>query len=157
MTLPVRHRPRGLIERAYPWRQPMVAEFDDLFDRMNRFLESASAIPSAADMGPWAPLADMRETDESYVIECEVPGFERDDIDIEISDQELVITGEKKEKEREGVLRHGTRRTGRFEYRTMLPSDVKSEDVQASLANGVLTVTIPKTESSKPRHVEIRD
>lgn len=157
MSLPVRHRPRGLLERAYPWRQPMSAEFDELFERMNRFLESAAVMPSGAEMMPWAPLADMRETDETYVIECEVPGFQRDDIDIEISDRELRISGEMKtEGEREGVLRHGTRRTGHFEYRTMLPADVKADEVSASLADGVLMVTIPKAQAAKPRHVEIR-
>lgn len=158
MSLPVRHRPRGPLERAYPWRQPMAAEFDELFERMNRFLESAAIMPSGAEMMPWAPLADMRETDETYVIECELPGFQREDIDIEIGDRELSISGEmKKEAGREGVLRHGTRRTGHFEYRTMLPADVKAEEVSASLANGVLMVTIPKAQAAKPRHVEIRD
>lgn len=159
MTLPVRHRPRGLMERAYPWRQPMAAEFDELFERMNRFLESAAVMPSGAEMMPWAPLADMRETDEAYVIECELPGFQRDDIDIEIGERELSITGEmkKKESEREGILRHGTRRTGHFEYRTLLPADVKADDVSASLANGVLMVTVPKTQAAKPRHIKIRD
>lgn len=158
MTLPVRHRPGSLLERAFPWREPIspiTAEFDNLFDRMNRLLESAAAMPSVAGRMAWAPPADLRETDEAYVIECELPGIKREDIDIQLSEQELCITGEWKEREREGVLRHATRRTGHFEYRALLPSQVKTEDVQATLEDGVLTVTIPKAQAAKPRHIEI--
>ncbi|MGW0712518.1 Hsp20/alpha crystallin family protein [Streptomyces sp. NPDC002643] len=153
MTLPVRYRPGGLLERAF--REPMASEFDELFDRMSRFLEAAA--PSLSETSAWAPLADLRETDEAFVIECELPGLKREDIDVEIGDRELSITGQFKEREREGVLRRATRRSGRFEYRALLPSEAKAENVRASLTDGVLTVTIPKAQASKPRHVEITD
>ncbi|WP_420082595.1 Hsp20/alpha crystallin family protein (plasmid) [Streptomyces sp. JL4002] len=106
MTLPVRHRPGRLVERTFPslgWGEPIAAEFDELFERMNQFL--ASAAPS----GAWAPLAEMHETDDAYVVEAEVPGIKDEDIDVEIGDRELSITGEYKEREREGVLRRTTR------------------------------------------------
>ncbi|MER5910415.1 Hsp20/alpha crystallin family protein [Streptomyces sp. NPDC001982] len=109
---------------------------------MKRFLESAA--PSWTEPMIWAPLADLSETDEAYEVECELPGIKREDIDVEVSQRELHITGELKEREREGVLRHTTRLTGRFEYRALLPTDVKAEDVHAGLANGILTVTVPK-------------
>lgn len=141
------------MERAFPsmgLSEPIAAEFDDLFERMTHLLESAA--PAA---GVWAPLADMHETDTAYVIEAELPGIKREDIDVEINERELRITGEYKEREREGVLRRGTRRTGRFEYRVLLPTDVKAEGVEATLADGLLTVTIPKAQAAKPRHIEI--
>ncbi|MFJ2720193.1 Hsp20/alpha crystallin family protein [Streptomyces sp. NPDC087437] len=153
MTLPVRHRHGSLLERAYPWREPIAAEFDELFERMNRFLESAA--PSWTEPMAWAPLADLSETDEAYKIECELPGIKREDIDVEVGGRELHITGELKEREREGVLRRGTRRTGRFEYRALLPTEVKAENVHANLADGILTVTVPKPQTAKPHHVEI--
>ncbi|MFJ5837660.1 Hsp20/alpha crystallin family protein [Streptomyces shenzhenensis] len=153
MTLPVRHTHGSLRERAYPWREPMTAEFDELFERMNRFLESAA--PSWTEPLAWMPLADLSETDETYQVECELPGIQRKDIDVEVSGRELHITGEMKEREREGVLRRATRRTGRFEYRTLLPTDVKTEDVHAGLADGILTVTVPKAQAVKPHHIEI--
>jgi HSP20 family protein len=156
MTLPVRHRPGTLLERAFPWQEPLATEFDNLFDRMNRLLEAAGpAGPRWAETVAWAPLADLRETDEAYAVECELPGIKREDIDVEVGERELRITGEYEEREREGVLRRATRRTGRFEYRALLPADVKSEDVSASLTDGVLTVTIPKIQAAKPRHIEI--
>lgn len=155
MMLPVRHRPGWLVERTLPGRhEPISAELDDLYDRMSHFLEAAAAPFGAGEMA-WAPLAEMRETDEAYVVEVEVPGIKREDIDVQIAGRELVITGELKESEYEGVVRHRTRRSGRFEYRALLSSEVKAENVSGSLDQGVLTVTVPKAKAAKPRHIEI--
>ncbi|MEV8562010.1 Hsp20/alpha crystallin family protein [Streptomyces sp. NPDC051917] len=77
-----------------------------------------SRLPS----GTFSPLADLQESGETYVVEAELPGIKREDIDVEVSERELCITGEYKEREREGVLRRSTRRTGRFEYRALLPA-----------------------------------
>ncbi|OAH13674.1 Hsp20/alpha crystallin family protein [Streptomyces jeddahensis] len=63
--------------------------------------------------------------------------------------------GEFKERERAGTLRRSTRRTGRFEYRTLLPGDANAEGVNAALRDGVLTITVPKAETTKPRHIQI--
>jgi HSP20 family protein len=99
----------------------------------------------------------MRETDDAYVIEAELAGIKRDDIDIEMSDRELHISGGYKERERAGVLRRSTRRTGHFEYQTLLPTDVTPDEVSATLHDGVLTVTVPKVQATKPRHIEITE
>ncbi|WP_073952118.1 Hsp20/alpha crystallin family protein [Streptomyces kebangsaanensis] len=155
MTLPVRHRAGSLLGRAFPalgWSEPAAAEFDELWERMNRLMEGAAAASSGL---AWSPAADMRETDDAYVIEAELPGVKRDDVHIEMSDREVRITGEYKEQEREGVLRRSTRRTGHFEYQALLPADVRAEEVSATLSEGVLTVTAPKAEAAKPRHIEI--
>jgi HSP20 family protein len=157
MTLPVRHRPGTLLERSLPrfgWGEPIAGEFEELFERMNRLLERAAAAPAAL---AWSPAADMRETDEAYVIEAELAGIKRDDIDIEMSDRELHISGGYKERERAGVLRRSTRRTGHFEYQTLLPTDVTPDEVSATLHDGVLTVTVPKVQATKPRHIEITE
>ncbi|MFI9626667.1 Hsp20/alpha crystallin family protein [Streptomyces sp. NPDC052042] len=157
MTLPARHRPGSLLERSFPglgWNEPIAAEFDELFERMNQLLGSAAATPAAL---AWSPAADMRDTDDAYVIEAELPGVQRDDIDIEISGRELRITGDLKEREREGVLRRSTRRSGRFDYHALLPSEVRSDDISATLSDGVLTVTVPKAQTVKPRHIAITE
>jgi HSP20 family protein len=133
-----------------------MAEFDDLFSRMGSLLESTfGATPATTGAAAWAPLADFSETDDAYMIEVDVPGVAREDIDIELSDRDLMISGEIKEKERTGMLRRSMRRTGRFEYRTLLPGEINTEGVDATLRDGVLTVKIPKTEMTKPRHIEI--
>ncbi|MFF4763988.1 Hsp20/alpha crystallin family protein [Streptomyces sp. NPDC001292] len=157
MTLPVR-RGTSLTQRRFPaWSTDPLAEFNDLFGRMGTLLESTmggATAPMTEGMA-WSPLADLSETDDAYLIEVEVPGVERENLDIEMTERELTITGEFKERERTGMLRRSTRRTGRFEYRTALPGDINAENAEAALDNGVLTVKVPKAEATKPRHIEI--
>jgi HSP20 family protein len=158
MTLPVRRGTSRLAERRFPgWTTDPFAEFNDLFGRLGNLMESTfgGARAPIAEGAAWAPLADIEETDDAYLIEIDVPGVKRDDINIELNDRELSITGEYKERERTGVLRRGTRRTGRFEYRTLLPGEINTENVDATLSDGVLTVKVPKAEAAKPRRIEI--
>ncbi|EKX65234.1 Hsp20/alpha crystallin family protein [Streptomyces ipomoeae] len=160
MTLPVRRRGAsgGLAERRSPgWSTDPLAEFNDLFGRLGSLMESAFGGPlaSVAEGMAWSPSADIEESDDAYFIEVDVPGVKRDDINVEMNDREISITGEYKERERTGVLRRSTRRTGRFEYRTLLPGEISTEGVDATLSDGVLTVKVPKAEAAKPRRIEI--
>lgn len=66
------------------------------------------------------------------------------------------MTGELKETEREGMFRRRTRRTGSFQYRTNLPSDIRADDIDARLDDGVLTLRIPKAEAAQPKKIEIK-
>jgi HSP20 family protein len=132
-------------------------EFEDIYDRMGQLMNLAFGL-TPADMaeGPWIPLADVSETDDAYVVEVDLPGVNRDQIDIQLQDRELVITGEIPESEQKGRSHRRSRRTGRFEFHTYLPGDVNAGGVNAQLSDGVLTVTIPKSETAKPRHIEIK-
>lgn len=141
-------------ERAIPAQWHPFSEFEDLYDRMGRLLESSFAEPAEASM--WTPLADVSETEEAYIVEAEVPGIAKDDIDIQVSGNEIAITGRTEQQEEEGKRAHRRgRRYGRFEYRAMLPGDISADKVSAALHNGVLTVTIPKSEKVKPRRIAI--
>ena len=132
-------------------------EFEDIYDRMGQLMNLAFGVaPVDVAEGPWIPLADVSETDDAYVVEVDLPGVNRDQIDIQVQDRELVITGEIPESEQKGRLHRRSRRTGRFEFRTYLPGDVSADGVTAQLSDGVLTVTIPKSETAKPRHIEIQ-
>ncbi|MER7406839.1 Hsp20/alpha crystallin family protein [Streptomyces sp. NPDC000070] len=158
MTLPVRRGSAGRGERRFPgWAADPLAEFNDLFGRLGSLMESTfgGALAPIAEGAAWAPLADIEETDDAYLIEVDVPGVKRDDINVEMNDREISITGEYKERERTGVLRRSTRRTGRFEYRALLPGDINAEGVDATLADGLLTVRVPKAEAAKPHRIEI--
>ncbi|MFF4745015.1 Hsp20/alpha crystallin family protein [Streptomyces chengbuensis] len=156
MTLPVRrHRSGGTMERPLGWARNPLTEFDELLTQMSGLLEST--VGGAAPAVAWTPLADVTETDDAIVVEIELPGVKSKDIDVEANGQELVISGEIKEKERKGVLRRSTRRTGAFEYRLRLPGDVDAEKVTAEMSAGVLTVTVPKAEVAKPRHIQITE
>ena len=77
-------------------------------------------------------------------------------VNVELRDSELVITGEIKERERNGILRRRTRRTGHFEYRVVLPGQATDEGIEANLHDGVLTVRVPKPEQSRPRRIEVK-
>ncbi|HEX2299380.1 MAG TPA: Hsp20/alpha crystallin family protein [Pseudonocardiaceae bacterium] len=148
MTLPV-PRSSNAPGRWDPWR-----EFADMQSRMGQLMQSVFE-PLSEAAQTVRPLADVSETEDSYVFEVEVPGVAREDIAIEAVRNELTISGEFREKEKAGWLRSRTRRTGRFEHRTVLPRDVDAEKITAELADGVLTVTVPKAEAAKPRRIEI--
>jgi HSP20 family protein len=157
MTMPVRrHRGAGPMERPRGWSRNPLAEFDELLSQMGGLLESTvGAAPPG--LTAWAPAADVTEADDAYRVEVDLPGVRRADVEVEVGGQELTVSGEIGEREREGVLRRSTRRTGRFEYRMLLPAEVNTEAVTAEMADGVLTIAVPKAEAVKPRHVEITD
>jgi HSP20 family protein len=132
-------------------------EFEDIYDRMTQLMNLAFGVaPVDVTEGAWIPLADVSETDDAYVVEVDLPGANRDQIDIQVQDRELVITGEIPESEQEGRRHRRSRRTGRFEFHTYLPGDLNADSVNAQLSDGVLTVTVPKAEKAKPRHIEIK-
>ncbi|WP_027929046.1 Hsp20/alpha crystallin family protein [Amycolatopsis thermoflava] len=130
-------------------------ELEDLYTQMGRWMENAF---NRVDQGMpvWAPLADVSETEDAYVVEVDLPGVKRDDMAIELVGSELAVTGEIKEKERQGLLRHRTRRTGQFSYRVTLPDRVDAEKIEAALDEGVLTIRVPKSETIKPRRIAIK-
>jgi HSP20 family protein len=145
MTLPVRSRPRAVAG----WDP--LRELDELADRVNRLWEAGFD----GGLQDWAPLADVEETDDFYVVEIDLPGVKRDEVDIQLTDRQLTVAGEVTEKERTGILRRRTRRVGRFQYSVTLPADVDADGVSARLDDGVLTVRVPKAEQAKPRRIPI--
>ena len=102
-----------------------------------------------------APLTDIEETDDSYLLEVELPGVNPEDIDLQVDQGRLRLTGERRHRERLGFLRHRTRTTGRFSLDVRLPAPVDSDGVHASLDHGLLTVVVPKAEQARRRHIPI--
>ncbi|OLE01540.1 MAG: hypothetical protein AUG91_01050 [Actinobacteria bacterium 13_1_20CM_4_69_9] len=143
-----------------PDRWEPFSELEQVTQRMRRMLEQtiggAWPSPLLTEGAGWAPLVDIEEQDDAYVLEAEVPGVKREDVNIEVVGNELSITGEIKEKERRGALRRRTRRTGRFEYRVRLPEQVDASKIEASLDQGVLTIRVPKSERSQRQQIEIK-
>ena len=127
-------------------------EFDDMQQRVSKLLESGVGHGLVTS---WLPAVDIEETDEAFLVEADLPGVKRDDVTVELQDNELRIHGEVKERERTGILRRRTRRTGQFDYRVVLPGEVDADNVEANLQEGVLRVVVRKTEHAKPRRIEI--
>jgi HSP20 family protein len=109
-----------------------------------------------ADTGAWVPLVDIEERDDGYVIEAELPGVKREDVNVELVGNEVTISGEVQEQERQGVLRGSARRTGRFHYRVALPNAIDIDKAEAELNDGILTIRVPKSETAPRRRVEIK-
>jgi HSP20 family protein len=145
-------RPMGRQERS------PLADLDQLGERMRRMLEQTFGdfAPALTEPTGWTPAVDLVEEDDAYVVEAELPGVKREDVNIELVGNELTIAGEVKEKEREGVLRRRTRRVGRFDYRVRLPDQLDPEKIEAKLDDGVLTVRVPKSERAQRRRIEVK-
>lgn len=135
-----------LLERWTPLR-----DLDVIDRRMRRFFEDFSFVPAVA------PAADVYESDGELTVELEVPGFDEKELEIELADHTLSISGERREEseKKEKALRLHERLEKSFERRFELPVDVDGEHVRAEYTKGVLTVHVPKTAQAEPRKVEI--
>jgi len=116
--------------------------------------------PSLLDpgMSAWVPAVDIHEKVDSIVIRAEIPGVDRNDIDVNIEDGMLVLSGERK-REAEFTEENACRleRTyGSFSRRFSLPKTVDASKVDATYENGVLVVTLPKAEEAKSRKIKIK-
>jgi len=130
-------------------------DMDRLFESM---FSSTSRPPAADTHARWfsAPL-NLWEDDHNLYVESEVPGVKMDDIEILASGDELTIKGRREVEipEDAKVLRR-ERGMGTFERKTSLPIEIEVDKVQATLKDGVLTVTLPKTEARRPRKIEVK-
>jgi HSP20 family protein len=149
MSIPIVHRG----QQSRPSGEPL-RELEEMQQRTLALLQRAFG-DGLAEGGVWAPPVDIEETEDAWLIEAEIPGAKRDDVDIEVNENELEISGEIKERERKGILRRRTRRVGEFHYAVTLPGDIDADNVNAELQNGVLTVTVPKSQRAKPRRISI--
>ncbi|OFZ20526.1 MAG: hypothetical protein A2X94_10860 [Bdellovibrionales bacterium GWB1_55_8] len=90
----------------------------------------------------WQPACDVEETDDHYLLSLETPGVARDQIKLEVLENRVQISGEKK-------------RAGKFQRTFTLPAGVNVDKVEASYQDGILTVRIPKPEAALPRQIKI--
>ncbi len=131
-------------------------EIDRVFDRFfpSREQDQDDSSPQAV----WRPRMDLIETEEAYRLHLDMPGMSTDDIKISYQDNELVVSGERTSKradEGEEFVRV-ERSFGQFRRAFTLPRTVDADSISATYENGVLTVTVPKTETVKPRQIEIQ-
>ena len=137
-------------------------ELNTLQNEMNRLFNTVFDTPSGGTgnggtMRRWLPAMDLVETDDHFVLRADLPGMSEDDVKIELEDNTLTVSGERKaehESEGEGYYRV-ERASGSFSRSLTLPQGVDAEAVAASFDRGVLEVRIPKPEQRKPRRIEI--
>ena len=131
-------------------------ELEDWARRLGRRpLGRWPSLSSAFGGFDFTPLADVEETDDGWTVEVELPGVKKKDVEVETRGRTIVISGERKEKERTGVLRQRRRVCGTFRYEVTLGSDFDVDAITADMTDGELTVTVPKAEPDQPRKIEI--
>jgi HSP20 family protein len=131
-------------------------EVDSLQSEVNRVFDAFFGGP-AAPSRRWVPAMDVVETDDHLILRADLPGLKREDVTIEIKDNALTISGDRRaehEDKSEGFYRV-ERTFGHFARSLTLPRGVEADGVEAGFEDGVLEVRIPKPEERKPHRVEI--
>lgn len=152
MALPVRRRDTAPqpTTRWDPFR-----ELEGLQDQLAQLMQQGAGDGNGGGL-PFVPLVDIEETEDAWIVEAELPGVKSEDVNVELRGSELAISGEIKEREREGILRRRTRKTGEFDYHITLPGEADAEHIDARLEDGVLTVRIPKPDQQRPRRIDVK-
>jgi len=146
------------VKRWNPFRDELffpeswLREWDLPFGRLSRRLEELGRRTA-----PLSPAVDLTEDDKSFIVTAELPGVGKDDVTVELNEDVLTIRGEKKsEREEKKDRSHWVeRRYGAFSRSFTLPSSLDEEKLSADLADGVLTIRIPKIPKAKPMKVQI--
>lgn len=127
---------------------PAAAAFEDMMNRL--FAEPAGT-------RPWTPAVDIAETDNELVLKADVPGVKLEDINIEVENGTLSISGSRaySTEENKGGYHRQERFYGSFHRAFVLPETVDLEKVAAGYENGVLAITMPKKEIAKPRTIKV--
>lgn len=137
------------------------APFRDMLniqDEMNRLFNTYFAKSSDKEEGMvWHPFVDISESNNEITVTAEVPGMTKEDIKVSIQDNVLTLSGEKKqEKQGKGKNYHRIERAfGVFERSFSLPVSVQSDKVKAAYKDGILTITLPKSEEAKPKEISV--
>src|SRR3954453_2067724 len=139
-----------------------LREFSTLQNEMNRLFNTVFDSPAPAGNGGtmrrWLPAMDLVEIDDHFVLRADLPGLGEEDVNIELEERVLTVSGERKaqhEDKTEGFYRL-ERATGAFSRSLTLPEGVDADAITATFDKGVLEIRIPKPEETKPRKVAIK-
>jgi HSP20 family protein len=160
MALPVSRHPsrsEAALQRTQRRGDPFQA-MEDVYDRMGQLMQGffgETGLPGTTG-GRWTALADIEETDDAFIVDVDLPGVRPEDVNLELRNNELRVSGEIREKERVGILRRQTRPIGEFDYVVALPGDIDPDKVDASLSDGVLSIRLGKSAASQARRINIK-
>jgi HSP20 family protein len=139
------------------WTPRPASIFDDMNKMISNVYENDWNFPVRSKTN-WSPEVDVKESDNSFTLTADIPGLTKKDVNLNVSDNILSISGERKvEDEKEsGNFHYRERRYGSFSRTFNLPETVKEEDISASFKNGILIVELPKQEVALPKEREIK-
>jgi len=138
-------------------RKP-VDEMVTLREAMDRLFDDAFTRPFSWSGLADVPAIDMYQTEDKVVVKASLPGLNADDVQVSVTDNTLSLRGEFKEEkeEKEKTYHLREQRYGSFERVIPLPTEVETEKASADFKNGVLTITLPKSETVKPKTISIK-
>lgn len=128
------------------------------FRDLDNFFSDEEVTSNPRMRGFQFPMINIKQSDQDVTITADIPGIKEEDVNIEVGDTFVDISGERKEeitKEEEGYF-HQEIRYGSFSRRVPLPSEVKSDKTDATIKNGLLKIVIPKLEPEKPKVTKIK-
>lgn len=141
-----------------PWKEleQMEKRLSTMFGRP--VVASNGDQKEAMSVAQWSPLVDISEDDKEYVLKAEIPEMKKEDIKINVHDDVLSVSGERKsEKEEKGKKFHRVERAyGSFMRTFTLPEDVEGSKISAEYTDGMLKVHLPKSEKAKPKTTEVK-
>jgi HSP20 family protein len=137
-----------------------LREFGTLQNEMNRLFNTVFDTPTPGNGGTlrrWMPAMDLVETDDHLILRADLPGLDQDNVEIELKDDVLTISGERKaeHEDRKDGFHRIERSYGAFARSLTLPKGIDADQVQAEFEKGVLEVRIPKPAERKPHRVQI--
>lgn len=141
------------------WRvRSPFEELEQMRNQMDRVLSGFQGMPSFRPAAGVFPPVNLTEDKNRYYVRAELPGVKAGDLDIQVTGNNLSITGERRAgADMEGARYHRREREGgKFSRVIGLPGDVDAQNVEAKLADGLLTISIAKAESAKPRQITIK-
>ncbi len=146
------------------WQRPEVAwpgfgRLTDLRDEIDRLFEAplAELTRGSQLLSGWTPAMDLFEDRDNFYVRAELPGMKKEDIELSLHNGSLSISGERKSEDefKDAEVYRSERFVGRFQRTVTLPTPVASDKVKARYQDGILTVSLPKAEESKPKQIEV--
>jgi len=147
------------------WQRPVMTPWSsfgrlsDLREEIDRLFEAPLAELSRTSnlLSGWTPSLDVYEQKDNFVVKAELPGMRKEDINVSLHDGSLSISGERKSdsKHEDEEVYRAERFFGRFQRTVTLPAPVAADKVAAQYKDGILTVTLPKTEEAKPKQIDV--
>ena len=137
-------------------------DMETLHQRLNTLLDSAFGGRGnggeSMELTAWTPPVDISEDDKEYVVRAELPGLNKKDVNVTFENGILSISGERQqEKEQKGRRYHRVECScGKFNRSFTLPTDIKPDQIKAEFKDGVLFVHVAKSESAKPKQIEVK-
>ncbi|MEW6160523.1 MAG: Hsp20/alpha crystallin family protein [Verrucomicrobiota bacterium] len=134
-------------------------QLSTLRDEINRLFQSPLGDFNGASefFNTWTPAIDLYEDKDHLIVRAELPGMKKEEIEVSLHNGNITVSGERKiEQKEEGESSRSERFFGRFQRSLTLPKPVEASKVKAVYKDGILTVTLPKTEEAKPKQIEVQ-